>query len=110
MVQGPALAKAAKLAVVVTVIVVPAVPEAEDNIMAGAAHARGRSPNDGRLTDGMVIFGIVIWVNGRILISGIVIWGRVMFGAGTTNADMNRSTRYTKLTRRVTKLLVPRES
>ncbi len=109
-VQGPEPAKAPNATVVEICIVVPAVPEAGFKAIPAAANTRGRSPIDGRFIDGIVIFGIDIWVNGRILISGIVIWGIVMCGAGTTNADMNRSTRYTKLTRRVTKLLVPRES
>ncbi len=103
-VQGPASAPGKSTGVAITVIVAPALPWVMLKVMlATTALTCGGLPREGSVVDGMVTFGIVMGVNGRILISGMMISGMVMCGAGTMNADMNRSTRYTKLTRRVFK-------
>ncbi len=105
MVQGPPVARAAKAAVVVTVTVVPAGALATLVVMAGAAHARGRLPSDGRFKGGIVIFGILTCVNGNGLIvnSGIWMEGLLRFGRGTNNPVVTKSIRYTRLARRVVK-------
>jgi hypothetical protein len=66
--------------------------------MVGAAATLGGLPSDERVTGGMLILGRVIEL---MLISGIVIPGIVRFGAGTNNANMNKSSRYRELALRV---------
>lgn len=78
-------------------------------VMAGAAHARGRSPSDGRLRAGIVIFGILTCVNGSWVIETSGIWtdGMLRFGKGTNNPVVTKSIMYTRLARRVDKPITP---